>query len=119
MSQTTTPPDDARPEPRLFRRAWKRRKRWLILQWLVVSAALMSFAQVQLTEYYDASALVKIVPRMSSDGQIGFNTVDTEVNVITSADVLSAASQAPRLAKLPLLVGKNDVEAELRGMIRV
>ena len=111
----------ARMMARALRHYW-----WqILLLWGAASAALMALAYARVRPSYDAIAWLEVKPppkelfggSMSSGDQT--QMMETQVQLITSPDVLSTAAKDPKVADLDRIRLARDAEAELRQAVRV
>ena len=116
------------PSPLSIRVALRgaRRYWWLVLMlWLVGSAAVGAGVWVNVKPTYQASSLLRVEPSASDlYGSRGSNEnldvfLQTQVQLITSPNVLTAAGADPRAAALPRIQTAVDVVQELRKVISV
>ena len=113
------------PRPGLLRRTLRRRWVPILTQWAILTVALFAAAYVLIGTSYRASSLIRIDPQKDNifGGQSQGETLDaflkTQVELITSPNVLSAAATSPKAAKLPLISSAGDVVQELRKMMTV
>ena len=127
------PWDDLPPEAVARRRGpsppgWSARairRHWglMLLIWGAGSAALVTLAYTRVQPSYDATAWleVKPPPKEIFGGSLapGDNQMETQVQLITSPDVLSAAAKDPKVGSLPRIRLAPDAELELRRALRV
>ena len=111
----------ARVMARALRHYW-----WqILLLWGASSAALIALAYARVRPSYDAIAWLEVKPppkelfggSMSSGDQT--QMMETQVQLITSPDVLGAAAKDPKVADLDRIRLARDAEAELRQAVRV
>src|SRR5947209_4031463 len=87
-----------RPSPNLFRRATAGRWWWIIVQWSIISGALLAWAYIAFRPVYVACSLLKLnrnprtilAPAFQSDNS-GDSLLETEVQLIGSSQVLQLA----------------------------
>jgi capsular exopolysaccharide synthesis family protein len=97
----------------------------ILLLWGASSAALIALAYARVRPSYDAIAWLEVKPppkelfggSMSSGDQT--QMMETQVQLITSPDVLGAAAKDPKVADLDRIRLARDAEAELRQAVRV
>ena len=106
---------------RAVRRHW-----WRILAlWLIGSGALMAVTYYKVKPTYEATAYLKVEPSNRSiigpaAPQFDFGPyMETQVQLITSPDVLDAAAHHEKVAELPRIRSSADPELELRKLLRV
>jgi uncharacterized protein involved in exopolysaccharide biosynthesis len=101
-------PEEAAP-PRIFTarmaaRALRRYWWQMLLLWGAASAALMVLAYTRVRPSYDAIAWLEVKPPpkelFGGSMATGDNQMETQVQLITSPDVLSAAAKDPKVADL-------------------
>ena len=113
------------PRPGLLRRTLRRRWIPILTQWAILTVALGSTAYVLVRPTYRAISLLRIDPATADLFGIrtGSETFDsflqTQVQLITSPNVLTAASTDPKAAVLPRVATASDVVKELRKAISV
>jgi capsular exopolysaccharide synthesis family protein len=123
-------PQPAGPAPRAFspKVVWRafRRHWWQILAlWVVASAGLASLAYYKIKPTYDAVAWLKVEPTSRTllaqtyADQNFQATLETNVQLITSPDVLGAAVVEPKVAGLPRVRNSLDPEKELSKELKV
>jgi polysaccharide biosynthesis transport protein len=107
---------------RAVRRHW-----WQILAlWVVASAGLVALAYYKIKPSYESTAWLEVKPAtrpILSSASITLDDssalLDTQVQLIKSPDVLSAAANDEKVRGLPRFVGSLDPEAELRKELQV
>jgi hypothetical protein len=122
---TTATPADLSPEPKpgLFRRTLGRHWVGLLAFWLVTSAVVLASIFVLVHPSYKSSSIVKIEPQPTSLYGIKTNdeTFDfflrTQMQLITSPNVLSAAGFNPKVSKLARIKNATDVVQELNKVV--
>jgi len=113
-------PISIRVAARGVRRYW-----WLVLAlWAVGSAGIGAVVYKKVQPQYRASSLLRVDPssRGLYDGQSSENLdafLLTQVQLITSSNVLTAAGTNPDAGRLPLIQTTGDVVLELRKAIQV
>ena len=115
--------------PSLVPAAWRAlaRHRWHILSiWGAATAALLALVHVKVHPHYEAFSLVRIEPsrqdlfETGAHGSEVFATyLKTQIQLITSPNVLSAAAAEPRVAAIPAVRLSPDAEAELARRLDV
>jgi succinoglycan biosynthesis transport protein ExoP len=122
------PEEEGSPPPRIFTarilvRALRRYWWQMLLLWGAASATLIVLAYTRVRPSYDAIAWleVKPPPKELFGGSMasGDNQMETQVQLITSPDVLSAAAKDPKVADLDRIRLARDAEAEMREAVRV
>lgn len=120
-------PPPSRPfNPKVVLHALRRHWWQILLLWAAGSAAVLTLIYYKVKPSFEATALLKIEPtsRQITSEKI-FTQADfgpflqTQVHLILSPDVLSAALQDPKVAALPRVVLSLDPEVDLRQMINV
>ena len=94
--------------------------------WVVVSAVLCAAIQVSVKPSYEASSLLRVEPlslelfgaTRAADNSYQ-NFLETQVQLITSSNVLTAAATGPGAAGMPTIRVAADPEAELRRKVQV
>lgn len=120
--------DDA-PRRRLGRLAWRAacRHRWQLLGlWVALSAGLAALAYAKVPPTYESTAWLKVDPSVRSitapaaaSGEGAASTLETQIQLITSPDVLDAAAHDPRVADLPRIRLSADPVDDLRKAVKV
>ena len=120
-----TSPNPVPPHrPGLFRRSFHR-WREILLIWLIGSAAACAAVYVNVKPTYQASSLLRLEPLVSDlygvrGGNESFDAfLQTQVQLVTSPNVLTAAGADPKAAALPRIQAAVDVVQELRKVISV
>ncbi len=123
MNPTDPPPATSRG---LFRRTLRRRWAPILSRWAVLTVALMCAAWFGFKPSYRASSLLRVDPTAvdlynlnPNGGENLDGFLQTQVQLITSPNVLTAASTNPKVAVLPRISAANDVVAELRKSMTV
>ena len=118
---------DAQPSgggltPKLVLRALRRHWWQIALFWIVGSVSLMLLAYKKIDPTYEATTWLKVVPAQTPLGTLGSGVggafMDTQVELITSPDVLQRVTQDPKIAGLPML-RTLDPETTLREKLQV
>lgn len=107
-------------------RAVARHKWWILALWMVGMAALAVPISTVVKPQYEATSLLRVEPASRDLFGIGLYTgenftpfLQTQVQLITSANVLLAAAADPRVASLPRIRMAADAEFELRRLLQV
>jgi capsular exopolysaccharide synthesis family protein len=98
---------------------------WQILAiWSVVSVALLSVIYVKIKPSYESFSVLRVEPNQSalfvggSQGEAFGPYLETQVQLITSSNVLLAAANDPEVAKLSRIQQAQDAESEIRTAIQ-
>ena len=94
--------------------------------WVLASAGLCAAIQVFVKPSYEASSLLRVEPSghelfgtaQATDNSYQ-NFMETQVQLITSSNVLGAAATGPAAAGMPTVRASEDPEAELRRKVQV
>ena len=111
--------------PRVIWRAFCRHWWQVLLLWAVGSAALVALAYTKIKPTYQSTAWLKVEQPQTILGGQPTNPTDmsssleTQVALITSPDVLSAAVLEPKVAALSRIRTSLDPEADLRKELKV
>ena len=121
--------EDEGPRHRVGRLAWRAAQRhwWQILGlWATLSAALAALAYAKIPPTYESTAWLKVDPSVRSitapaaaAGEGASSTLETQIQLITSPDVLDAAAHDPRVADLPRIKHSADPVDDLRKAVKV
>jgi capsular exopolysaccharide synthesis family protein len=119
------PPSGPGFNPKVILRAMRRHWWQILLLWSVGSAVLVTLVHYKVKPTYEANAWLKVqsktrslmAPSYNSAGSEQF--LETQVLLIESPDVLSAAIQDPKVSALPQVAGSLDPETDLRKEIDV
>jgi polysaccharide biosynthesis transport protein len=95
---------------------------WQILAlWSVVTLALVSVIYVRIKPYYESSSWLRVEPMTvlfgASPAENFYPYLETQVQLITSPTVLTAAAADKEVVKLPRIKTAPDAESELRSAI--
>ena len=124
-------PTDPAPSPipprslGLFRRTLRRHGRGIVLAWLLGSLGFCALAYVYVQPTYRAFSLIRVEPtvtdlydvRKDADNLEPF--IQTQVQLITSPNVLTAAGTNPKAAVLERIQKAGDVVQELQKAVKV
>jgi uncharacterized protein involved in exopolysaccharide biosynthesis len=111
--------------PGLLRRTLRRRWIPILTQWAILTVALFSAAYILVQGPYRAVSLIRVAPATSdlygvqTGGESFDSFLQTQVQLITSPNVLTAAGTNPKAAVLPTIAGSKDVVADLGKVIKV
>ena len=121
-------PDDPQTLPRggLFRRTLRRRWVPILTRWALLTVALWTAAYLLIQGPYRATSVIRVDP-LASDlfgvrkGQTepAGAFMETQVQLITSNNVLTAAATNPKVSLLPRIQTAGDVAQELKKAIKV
>ncbi len=120
--------DDPAPSPLSIRVALRAVKRywWLVLAlWVVGSAGIGAGIYLKVKPSYRATSLLRVsasetdLYNIRGQGEVIDQFLNTQVALITSANVLTAAGVNPKAAVLPRIQSAGDVVMELRKSIQV
>ena len=123
MNPTEISPSTARPG--LFRRTLRRWSRPILALWLVGTVALLSWIFLVVPPLFRASAFLRVAPAapnlygVRTNGNQTGPFLQTQVQLITSSNVLTDAGTNPRVAALPRIRTAGDVVLELRKALTV
>ena len=119
---------DPPPSPLSIRVALRAAKRywWLVLAlWVVGSAGIGAGIYLKIKPSYRATSLLRVSPsetdlyNIRGQGEMLDQFLNTQVALITSANVLTAAGVNPKAATLSRIQSAGDVVMELRKSIQV
>ena len=121
LPETAVSPLSIRVALRGARRYW-----WLVLAlWIVGSVGISAVIYMKVRPNYRAYSYLRVEPQKDNifGGQTSGETLDaylqTQVQLITSPNVLTAAGTSPKAAMLPRIQTAGDVVQELRKAISV
>ncbi len=117
----------ARPfSPKVILHALRRHWWQILLLWAAASAAAVTLVYYKVKPSFEATALLKVEPVSRQITSVQTITasdferfLQTQVHLISSPDVLSAALHNPKVSALPRFVLSLDAEMDLRQMLRV
>ena len=99
---------------------------WALTAWVVASAGLCTAIYTVVKPAYEASSLLRVEPAshelfgMSQASDNSYqNFMETQVQLITNPNVLTAAATGPGAAGMPTFRAAADPEAELRKKVLV
>ena len=116
------------PDPRkpgLIRRTIRRRWLAILACWLLVAVPLGAWAYHRLPPTYHAISLLRVDPQKTdlygvrAKGETLDSFLQTQVQLITSPNVLTAAGTNPKVAVLDRIQKAGDVVQELRKVVNV
>ncbi len=117
-------PDRPTLSPRVVLRGLRRYWWQALLLWMVGSAALVALIQLKIKPDYEASSVLRVElaaqdlftnrPTDSRNSEL-----ETQVQLVTSANVLSAVTARPEIAAQPTVREAVDAEAALRKVLQV
>lgn len=107
---------------RAFARHW-----WRILAlWMVGTGGLSYLIYLKIHPMYEASSLLHVAPFDQDLFKIGIHTgegytpfLETQVQLVTSPNVLTTVVAEPKVATIPMVRTAQDAEAELRKHVAV
>ena len=111
--------------PGLLRRTLVRRRWPIFTRWALLTVALMATAYVQLVGPYRASSFLRVDPASTdlfaakAGGESTESFIQTQAQLITSPNVLTAAGNHAKMLVLPRVSAAGDVVEELRRSIAV
>jgi capsular exopolysaccharide synthesis family protein len=107
---------------RVLARHWGK----ILVIWAVLSAGLVLAIQVRVKPIYETFSLLRVEPANNDLFSVGMNAAEvhdlflqTQVQLISSPSVLSAALSDPRISKTSVLEKARDPESELRSLLQV
>ena len=104
----------------ITRHWWK-----LLALWAVVSAGLIYLIAVRVKPSYETFSMLRVEPTHRElflnlhSAEAFDHFLETQVQLVTSPNVLVAALADPRVAGLSMLCSTTDAEAELRRLVQV
>ncbi len=120
--------NESAPSPISLRVAFRgaRRYWWLVLTlWAIGSAGLGAAIYLKVKPSYQATSLLRVSPsetdlyNIRNQGELLEQFLNTQVALITSPNVLTAAGASPKAGALPRIQAAGDVVLELRKVIQV
>ena len=124
-STTAEPPPSPGFNPKIILSAIRRHWWQILLLWSVGSAVLVTLVYYKVKPTYEAIAWLEVEPTTRSLMAQSYMIKDfepfleTQVLLVESPDVLSAALQDPKVSSLPQVINSLDPEADLRKDINV
>ena len=123
--ESAEPPPSPGFNPKIILSAIRRHWWQILLLWSVTSAVLVTLVYYKVKPAYEATAWVEVEPKSRSLMAQSYMIKDfepflkTQVLLVESPDVLSAALQDPKVSSLPQIASSLDPEADLRKEINV
>jgi capsular exopolysaccharide synthesis family protein len=124
--ETSDAPARAGVSPKIVWRALRRHWWLALLVWVVGSAGLVVLAHKYIKPTFESTAWLKVdtsaqplIPGVRAETNDQTTLLETQVQLITSPDVLGTAVLDPKVAALPRIRQSLDPEVELRSVVRV